>query len=226
MPEDEIILAGNTQELMPLIKQIMAFRQIAGGAGQFDFYGIPVTTFQDQFRFAPQCKLVFYQTAAEAGDNKPVYGEVSFRIESETEKSYNEAKAKALAEKIKSKFVTPLFTWRKGKVIASYLDKVKGYDFRLRVLDEGEARKLIEQVMDLQNHSPDWERLTMHFSKNTFPENPDKEMIYGEMRKLPRRRPVEDIKFRYAELHIHGIPQAITLIDTTGRRGSPLISAI
>jgi hypothetical protein len=189
-------------------------------------YSIPTTTFQDTFTFAPQIKLVFYQTKQEAGaDKDPVDAEITYRIVGETSETMTEAKAKIRANKIKLAFAQPsLFIWNKGKLTVTYLDKAKGYDFRLRVTTEAEGKRIIEQVMDIENNSPDWSNLAVHESKREFPTVTGTHRVYGKTVKLPRRRPVEDIRFRYAELHLWGIPNAITLIDAGGYRRNPLIS--
>lgn len=232
--EENIVLQGTKLELMELIPQLMTMYQLIKGRDIGHVYGVPVTTFQDTYEFAPQVKLMFYQTAAEArassiedSDEKPpVTGEITFKVTNETHETMTEVKAIKLAQSIKTKFVTGnLFTWQKGKQIVTYLDKLKGYDFRLYVISEIEARKIIEQTLDIQNHTPDWEKLTVHTSQKQFPDRPSKKLIYGVLRRPPRRRPVEVARFRYAELHIYGVPNAITLIDTTGRRSTGLIKA-
>lgn len=236
MPPAPIILKGQAKILEPIVTLLMAIytmleeRQQQQQRETSIVYGIPVTTFQDQFTFYPQVKLVFkedYETSQEIDNRKiPLEGEITFRLANETEATINEDKAKIIAGKIKTKFVSgTIFTWQKGKIIATYLDKKKGYDFRLRVTNETEARRIIEQTLDIQNHSPEWSRLTIHESKDNFPTIPERKLIYGSMRRVARRRPVRTMKFRYAELHVHNLPEAITLVDTTGYRPSPLISS-
>lgn len=221
---EKIVLQGTKQELMELIPEVLAIYQLLEGRSVGTIYGVPVTTFQDTYTFAPQVKLVFYQTLEEAGDKPPATGEITFRVARETEKTINEAKAKIIAERIKTKFVTgSQFVWHKGKKIVRYEDKAQGYDFRLFVTTEEEGRRIIETVLDIQNHSPEWHRLRISESRAEYPDTPSREMIYGQLRRLPRRRPVEDVPFRYAELHIWGLPQAVTLIDTTGYRPIPLV---
>lgn len=79
------------------------------------------------------------------------------------------------------------------------MDKRNGYDFRLYVKNEAEGRKIITQVMAIENKSPDWSNLCISTSGKTYPEITETKRIYGEQRRLPRRRPLEDIRFRYAE---------------------------
>lgn len=226
--EVKLVLQGTKAELMQILPQIMYSYELVSQLIGRNLYTIPVTTFQDKFTFHPQVCLVFYETTQEAGDiNRRVHGEISYRIIGETGETLTENNAKVRAERIKSLFTQPvLFEWQKGKEIVTYRDQPNGYDFRLRVKNEAEARRIITQVMAIEGKQPEWERLTVHESRASFPAEPNSKRIYGEMRKLLVRRPVKDIKFRYAELHIHGIPQPVTLLDTTGRRGNPLVRAM
>lgn len=222
--QQRIILRGRQEFLKPLITEILALNQVLKGKDIGNNYSIPVTTFQDQFHFPPQIKLVFRQSRKEVINNKAtIRYEICFRIMNETNSSITPAKALALAQKIKLEMVTgTLFKINKGKLIITYLDKAKGYDFRLRVVDENEGRRIINKVLDIQDHTPEWERLVVHESKAPFPELPSKELIYGENRRPPRRRPVGLVPFKWAEMHVWGLNAPVSLVDTTGSRDTPL----
>ena len=227
--EEQIIkLQGTRQELMELIPQLMAFYQLFQQNNERGLYTIPVTTFQDHYTFAPQIKLAFYQLRDETTNNNPrVTGEIAYRIMNETEETFTENNAQVRAQRIKTLFTEPeLFIWQKGKEVATYLDRQNGYDFRLYVKNELEARKIITQVMAIENKTPNWSNLRLTVSSATYPEVPGTKRIYGEQRKLPRRRPREDIKFRYAELHLWGLTKPITLVDTFGNRDTPLVRVL
>jgi hypothetical protein len=222
-----IELQGTKQELMARIPLLMDAYDLYSQMNERNLYTIPVTTFQDKYTFHPQICLVFYEMSDEAiAPNRRVHGEISYRIMGETEETLSENNARVRAERIKNLFVNPtLFEWQKGREIVTYRDQRNGYDFRLRVKSETEARRIITQIMGIEGKTPEWQRLTVHESRAAFPENPGSKRIYGEMRQLPVRRPVRDIKFRYAELHLWGVPKPVTLVDTTGRRGKSLIRA-
>lgn len=223
--DKRIILKGSSKVLKPVITQVMATHELLLEYMDRGLYTIPAATFQDHYTFAPQIKLVFYQLRDEITNGNPrVHGEIAYRVIGETEETFTEANAKVRAERIKTLFTEPaLFVWQKGKETASYLDRKQGYDFRLLVKNEIEARKIITQVMAIENKSPDWNNLRLSVSSATYPEIPGTKRIYGEQRRLPRRRPLEDIKFRYAELHLWGLTKPVTLIDTLGNREKPLI---
>lgn len=225
---NRIILKGGSKILQPIITEILAIHQIFEETKDRGLYTIPVTTFQDHYTFAPQVKLVFYQLLGETTNNRPrVTGEIAYRIMGETEETFTPANARTRATRIRDLFTQPtIFEWQKGKITASYLDKKNGYDFRLLVRNESEARKVITQVMSIEYKQPDWNNLHITESKATYPEDTATKRIYGEQRKLPRRRPREDIKFRYAELHIYGKPKPVTLVDTLGNREDPIIRVL
>lgn len=212
----------------------MALHQLLDGKDIGANYSIPVLTFQNQFEFHPQVTLVFKQTLAEANPNmtettdaddlkEPVTGEISYRIINETHETMTEGKALALAQKIKAKFAIPVCQWTKGIINYTYWDEKKGYKFRLATGAEAEARRLIEMVLDLASQSPDWDLLREHIPKATYPVKPNKKLIYGLVKRPPRRRPEETVKFKYAEMHVWGVPKAITLVDISGKRHNPLI---
>lgn len=223
--DGRIILKGNTKLLKPAITQLMAMHRLLLENMDRGLYTMPVTTFQDSNTFTPQIKLVFYQLIDETRNNNPrVTGEITYRIVGETEETFTKANAQIRAQKIKTLFTEPnLFVWQKGKEKATYLDKKNGYDFRLYVKNELEARKIITQVIAIENKSPDWDNLRLSISSATYPEVPGTKRIYGKQRRLPRRRPLEDIKFRYAELHLWGLTKPVSLIDTFGNREKPLV---
>lgn len=223
--EQQIVLQGTKLELMELIPQLMTMYQLFQQNLDRGLYTIPVTTFQDHYTFAPQIKLVFYQLSEETINNNPrVTGEIAYRVVSETEETFTENNAQVRAQRIKTLFTEPeLFIWQKGKEIATYLDRKNGYDFRLYVKNELEARKIITQVMAIENKVPDWDNLRLSVSRATYPEIPGTKRIYGEQRRQPRRRPLEDIKFRYAELHLWGLTKPVSLVDTLGNREQPLV---
>lgn len=226
--EQSIVLQGTKTELMQLVPQLMALYQLFEKNNDRGLYTIPVTTFQDHYTFKPQIKLSFYQLRDEVRDGLPrVTGEIAYRIMNETEETFTETNARVRAQRIKALFVEPeLFVWQKGKDIATYLDKNNGYDFRLYIKNESEARKIITQVIAIENKQPDFTNLVMHESKKNFPEITGTKRIYGEQRKLPRRRPLEDIKFRYAELHLWGLTKPVTLVDTLGNKDTPLVRVL
>lgn len=193
-------------------------------------YGVPVTSFHETLKFHPQIRLYFLEDAdrVESGYSQ-VEGEITFRLVGETENTINEAKAKVYANKIRTLFCSGAgFVWRKGRQKWVYKDTKRGYDFRLLATSESEARRVIEQVLDIQSHSPNWDLLkdATKVKDNTLASPiPGNHFVYGKTRRKPRHRPVAYVRFRYAELKVWGLPNDIVLVDNTATRRNALVKA-
>jgi hypothetical protein len=184
-------------------------------------YGIPATSFQETNKIHPQIHLYFEEKYTEADlGYSPLRSQVSLRLMNETTATITKAEATALGTKIKSLFNSgSAFFWKRGKELASYIDQEKGYYFQILVFNETEAKKVIEQVLDIRGHSPEWKRLTMHKNTEpatTYPTIPVTKVIMGKSVKQPRRRPVGTVRFVSAVLMLHGKPDPIVLYDPSG----------
>lgn len=191
-------------------------------------YTMPIDRYQQQVRFAPQVTLYFREDLNDVERGyKPIDAEISFRLMGETERSMNEAKALSLANKIKAEFAPggAGYQWRKGRVRANYINPGQGYHLQINAVSESEARTVLNKILDLQNNSLDQSRLSFTELAQAPPIVPPLETIYGKSRRLPRRRPVGYVRFRHADLHIHGIDKPITLVDATLNRSNPLVRA-
>lgn len=223
---NRIILRGPSLLLKPTITQVLADYQLEQSREPEVVYGVPASEYQAEVKFKPHVSLWFKQDEIEvkAGESRSK-GEISFRLMTETSKSLTPEKIQTLAQKIKNKFggSTP-FTWAKGKTYYTYYDKEKGYQFKILTNGEPEARRIIESVLDIQGHSPQWEKLGLSGKvqpDQAFPAIPDKEVILGKSRTLPRRRPVTTVKFRRASLIIWGLTKPIHLVSESNLLQSP-----
>jgi len=190
-------------------------------------YGIPVTSFQESVKFLPQIRLYFSEDLTQVEEGfEAVEAEISFRLVGQTSTTLSHSEMQSYANKIRSAFASGSgFTWKKGRLKASYKDQHHGYNMILTVWSEAEAKRVIEQVLDIQGHTPDWDFLTVNEPKKTFPTIPGFQNILGKPRRKPRERPIAYVRFRYAELKLHGLPNDITLVDRTGFRRNPVIKA-
>lgn len=192
-----------------------------------DIYGIPNTSF-DQIRiYRPQVALYFSDKETPSDHvHKRTSGTISFRLMDETSTTISQTRVNNLANKIKALFTTPNnFVWQKGKLMVSYTDKEKGYQLQLLVKDKFEGRKIIEQVLDIQSHTPDWKYMNSDESEDPlakYPNTPGNQTILGKSYPKPQQRRVADVRFRYATLAIHGRPKPINLVDTTYTRQNVL----
>lgn len=211
------------------VTRLWLFDVILGGAKSMHpaIYGIPVTTFQESVQFFPQIRLYFMEDLAQVEEGfEPIDAEISFRLMGQTSTTLTQAEMQAYANRIRTVFSAGSgFTFKKGRLKASYKDQSRGYNMILTIWSEAEAKRVIEQVLSVQNHTPDWDFLTISEAKKTFPTIPGFQMILGKQRRKPRQRPIGTVRFRYAELKLHGLPNDITLIDRTGFRKNPVIRA-
>ena len=211
------------------LQRTMLFYLVCKKAADFasPIYGIPSTEFQAKARFQPQITMFFLEDLADVDPGySPVSGEISFRLANQTTETLSQAEAVTYANRVRTAFGSGSgFVWRKGKITASYRDESKGYRLKLYVRDEAEGKRVIEQVLDVQQHSPDWENLTFVESdqpSSAYPTIPPTQVILGKSRRLPRRRPIADVRLQYAFLHVWGIPNPVVLVDRSGKFNNAL----
>lgn len=195
---------------------------------QTPIYGIPLPDWQETVVYRPQVCLYFQQDWQSVPDTRsPVRAQISYRITDETSQTMTEAKALTLANRIKSEFgAGGGYRWSRGKIACYYRDLANGYDFKLFALSESEAREVIGKVLDLESKVPDWDKLSVVQPNATFPENPGNALVYGKMRPKPRRRPTAIVRFQYASLRVHGLPNDVILFDRSGYWKHPLVNQL
>jgi hypothetical protein len=158
----------------------------------------------------------------------PVDGQISIRLMDYTPATITEAIARTHATRIKSAFATGGgFVWRKGKKMCTYSDWDKGYQLQLLCRDVTEGRRVVEQVLDIQNDTPEWSYFNVNENAEpaeAFPTLPDRDRSFGEIRRQPRRRPTADVRFRVAQLHVIGVPEPVILVDRSGLYPNPLVT--
>lgn len=219
-------ILDNDTAMMCIIRMMLFYFTVRRARDmQGAIYGIPKLNFDESVKYHPQVRLYFNQRGdTVTPEYSRVQGEIEFRVMGATNETMTEAKARQLAIKIKTEFTDGTgdgakgYKWDKGSTNYQYLDKQLGYDLRLLCINEAMARQLIERVLRIQNHSPDWNNLIVHDPKRQSSKTSKTRRIYGKLRKLPRYRPQETVYFRYAELKIHGLNDDITLVDLTDRR--------
>jgi hypothetical protein len=212
----KISLFALGQQMNENIAQIVAISQLLKGKNIGSVYGMPITSYQESVVFAPQVILRFLEKKEHQLDkDKPlINSDITFRLTNKTSETITPADVDLLAARVKSKFAYPLFVWNKGKKCYTYFDRKKGYQLKLNVPNEAEAKRVIEQVLDLQGHSPEWEFLNLNQAVQElqkYDETPRSKVILNKPRKQVRRRPIGKVTFYRAELHIHGLDQPVVL---------------
>jgi hypothetical protein len=191
-------------------------------------FGIPATSFQETTKYYPQIHLYFEEKYTESDKAyKQLRSQVSFRLTGETTDTLTSAEVLAIANKIKTLFSTSIpFNWKRGKELFSYIDQSKGYYFQILAFSQTEAKKIIEQVLDIRNHTPDWKLLNTKTNSepvSSYPTIPASKNILGKPYKQPRRRPVGTVYFTHAVLHVYGKPNPVVLVDPDKRYAQSLL---
>ena len=194
-----------------------------------NIYGIPSQDFQEIMKFFPQVQLYFEEKYSEV---EPGYtqlrAQVSFRLIGEKSETFTIAEATSIANKIKTLFNpgnVPFF-WKKGRELHTYTDQLKGYYFQIYAFDETNAKKVIEQVLDIKSQTPNWQLLDSHKSTEpsiAYPTIPPTKTILGKPVRQPRERPVGIVRFVNAIAHIHGRPDPLVLYDPDKRYPTALL---
>lgn len=214
----DVCLHKDTDPMTLTIGRMLVWWVEARGLFDEYIYGIPSTDFEISNTYYPQVKLHFREDRYQASDNsrRPARGEVSFRWR---ETDFTKLNIEQLANKIVLDFVQPVFFYQRGKELWSYADKSKGYYFQMTVDNETTAKKVIEQVIRIQDEvEPDWEKyLRKHEDKKSYTTQ-ETIKVMGETIKKPKKRPFARVEFKYAELFIPGTTKPIILVDRTGSK--------
>lgn len=220
----------DSDSMLTTMIRFSLFERIRKQKIEFPWIGIPLLEYDQGRKYKPQIVLMFQE---DLGDIEPGYapvtGRISFRAMGYESNTFTPSVAQTFANKISTEFaIGGGFVWRKGREMWTYQDWSKGYALQVLARDEAAARSVIGKVLDLQNDTIDEAILQMNKRENeaaAFPIVPGNDYIYGETRRLPRQRPLADCRFVYAIAHIHGLKNAIPLVDRTGLYPSALIAS-
>lgn len=196
---------------------------------QAPIYGMPVAQYDEAYRYRPHVTLYFREDIQDVDpDFQPLRVQISFRITDKTESTITKAELTSLANKIKTEFGSAnAYRWHKGRTCCTYYEPEKGYIFKVFAFSKSEGKEVISKVLDLQNHIPDWSKLTINENDQeslAYPIVPPQKNIVGEQVRMPRKRPVGYVRFQRATCQLYGRTKPITLVDRTGRRYDALVT--
>lgn len=192
------------------------------------YAGYRIPNDEHSVKHKPHVTILFLQDHddVEYGD-RPVEGQISFRLIDETTKSMTEAKLMTLANKITQKFGTGKgFVWQKGKDNYTYVDKELGHRHKVLVTNKVDAEEIIKKILDITNDPFKASLLRVNKAEDpnsAFPNNPGKQTILGKTHDKPRLRPVVKVRFFYAQIKLSGLPKPIILVDSTGYWSDALV---
>jgi hypothetical protein len=180
-------------------------------------YSMPCTQLFNSVECLPQIIINFQESVQSARDNNrnkhPLTAQHYIRVRTDFS---SESEVQRIARKVKEVFATPIFSFDKGRLKYTYLDRSKGYFFIVATPNEAEARNVVEKLLAINNDVPDWELLTESRSNKNFT-SVQTMRVNGKQYKKPQRRPLGRVSFISAELHVDGLPGNIHLLDLSGR---------
>jgi len=236
--DDDITTPRGTLKLASLLQdndtadmtilRLFLYHVIIKGFGQPEIYAVPNQDVADVMRYRPKLVLYFAQNYREVQDGQtPVDAQISIRLTNETAETLTQGDVNTLAQKVRALFgISGGFRFTKGRGLFTYTEPLKGYFLQLYVNSQAEGRKVVKQVLDIKNHTPDWQYA--NYKENlepsqAFATNPPLKRILGKAVRPRRRRPVAVVRFRHAQLFVPWVPKPIVLVDMTGRYKKAII---
>lgn len=219
----KVVIDCSLEDLPERIEQILEEHQLNQNKDIGTFYILPEQEVIERAAGRPQILMLFEQPRKELTEDFPraVIGRISFRLMNKTPQTIARQDLEFYANRIKTLFggESP-FIWERGKESYSYTDHIRGYRFKILAANEQAARKVVEQVLDIQSHSPEWELMNRNTAvvapETKYDDTPGKQTILGKSYREPRRRPRVTMVFLKAEIHIPGIAGNTLLCDRTG----------
>lgn len=193
------------------------------------YWGIPIEEHAASRRYRPQIVLHFKEDANDVEPGfQPVRGRISFRLMSETSETITKTELINLGKDVKRIFgAANGYIWKKGKDMATYQNKLSGFDFQLLVRNKIEAKELISKTLQIVNRTPDWQYFEYKENEEpteAFPTLPQKQTILGKQYYEPRRRPIAECRFQCAECRLWGIKKPFVIYDRSYTHPNALVT--
>lgn len=226
---ESIRLQGTKKELMQLIPQLTAMRELIATRDVGIIYAYTKDLPPVPRKGKPKVTLFFLEDKVKGSPKnyRRQEGVIRFRLMDETTQTFSEANGKRLGAKIKELFGSAGgFVWNKGKTLYTYCDWDKGYQFQLLCKVETEAKRIITTTLAIQNHQPDWlnfQTVKPDDELSKYPENPGTQIVMGEQQEKPQHRPIVDVRFQYSFVSLNGVKEPINLYDISNTRLKPLV---
>lgn len=202
--------------------RLMLFRHFVNGGdtNTAPVYGIPREEYDATVTYRPQAILHFQQRIQDVKEGfSPVTAQISVRLK-EQSTEITESQLRSLAATIKSIFGgTTGYKWEKGRRMFSYVDKANGHQFKVYCKSKETGRDLVSKMLLLVGDTPDWSLANYKSNQSeaqAYPAISGTEVILGKSRKKARRRPIANVYFQVAHLHVQHLPNAIPLYDRSG----------
>ncbi|MEJ1929906.1 hypothetical protein WDZ92_06435 [Nostoc sp. NIES-2111] len=228
VPTEKYIVAGKEELVKAQVVELIARTNHIKEKDIGTVYGTPPEAFPER-RHKPEVVLQFYEEKADrvGKSGKPLTMQISFRLMNKSIDDFatNEY-ALELAKRIWSKFATPAFKHKKGKLPISYTDHEKGYQLLVWADNVIDARRVVEQVLDIQGHTVDDEKLKRASVRASTGQavdpTPDKVTVLGKRVELPQKGKEGIVTFRKAYINLGVAVPPIELINRGGKKKGTL----
>lgn len=174
--------------------------------------------------YKPSVILYFRQDlAAVSSGLHAVEAQISFRLMDEITTSMTNSKLAVLATKIKNELaISRGYTFDKGKYLCKYFDKENGYNLHIYAVSTTEGEQVVKKIIGIQNHAYVDNKFSFVTPNRNSENTPTNQTILGKVHKKPRWRPTAKVRFMYAEIILHNLPEPRTLVDRSGLRANPI----
>ncbi|QKQ76453.1 hypothetical protein [Nostoc sp. TCL240-02] len=222
-PDEKIVLGGSEELLKPQIIQYLSTHEQFNGRDLGTIYGTLPTEMPDR-RHRPEVVLKFYRKQNRISSKGEIVDalsmQIAFRLMNKNKEDFaTDDYLKTLTERIHAKFATPPLKISKGTQTYTYADHEKGYQFKLDVISQQEARRIVEQVLDIQGHSVNDDLLRVGSKRtNATSSRPDKVTVRGKILEVPTVHKSGIVTFTHAYLNVGINVPPINLIDITGKK--------
>lgn len=182
-------------------------------------YAIPTEDYQSRITYAyrPEVKLIFredYSTFLAENKLQRARAEISWKLVNQTSATMSQGEAHSVALRIKEVFAEGKgFVWERGALQVTYRDPSHGVRFSLFAVSQTEATRVIETVLEVAEVAFDETLISVSKNSKNYPVVPPNKEVYGKEVKDIRRRPLTDVRFYRAELHIYGLRSPVILVD-------------
>lgn len=190
--------------LVILIK--LVFFLLVVGFGKNNYFAIPTENYYSSVRTFPQVILTFRESRTDALKNQrqQLSLEISWRILKSLEEIDFNQYFLNIQNRIKALFLSPRYQFSKGRIIYSYTDQAKGYNFKIYANDESQVRNLISKVLNINGDTPNWENLSETMSNRNY-EKSSVTQINGVSYSKSKLRQSALVGFEKAEVSLGGL---------------------
>lgn len=216
-----VMLSGT--DLM-LINQIIQLEYEGGGSASTKNKGGNLPYLKGQ----PLISIEFIEDPDKVGVNSsgklipPVSGTITFRIMDKTDDpksaldKISKNDLKKYAERIAAEFGSNGgYVWEKGKAVISYRNRSQGFEGWYLVRNKGAGIALVKKLLAVTGQQIDTTRIKFSETENpelAYPDTPGKMFVLGEEVELARERPVVNVRFREASIHLPKTRKTIQLV--------------